>query len=130
MRERVGLTLRARLHFGMEAERLVAQPALDNFFQSDKGAAANEKNVCRVDREELLMRMFATALRRHVGDSTFEDFQQRLLHAFTRYVAGNRRVLVLAANLVDLVDVDDALLGALNVAVGRLQKFENDVLDV
>ncbi len=37
---------------------------------------------------------------------------------------------VLATDLVDLVDVDNALLRAFDVAVGRLQEFENDVLDV
>ena len=47
-----------------------------------------------------------------------------------RDVAGDGGVLVLAADLVDLVDVDDALLGAGHVAVGGLQKLENDVLDI
>jgi hypothetical protein len=28
------------------------------------------------------MRMLAAALRRNVGDSSFENFQQRLLHTF------------------------------------------------
>ena len=60
----------------------------------------------------------------------FEDLQQRLLDAFARDVAGDRRVLVLAADLVDLVDVDDALLALLDVAAGRLQQLEDDVLDV
>ena len=114
----------------MEAERLVAQPSLDHFFQSDERAAADEKNVGRVDREEFLVRMFASALRRNVGDRAFENLQQRLLHAFTGNVARDRRVLILAANLVDFVDVDDALLRAFDVAVRRLQEFENDVLDV
>ena len=57
-------------------------------------------------------------------------FKQRLLHTFARHVAGDRRVLVLATNLVDFVDVDNALLRALDVAVRGLQEFENDVLNV
>ena len=60
----------------------------------------------------------------------FEDLQERLLHAFTGDVARDRRVLILATNLVDLVDIDDALLRAFDVAVRGLQQFENDVLDV
>ena len=36
----------------------------------------------------------------------------------------------LRRNLVDLVDVDDAALRALDVVVGRLQQLEDDVLDV
>ena len=57
---------------------------------------------------EFLVRMLASALRRNVGDRAFEDLQQRLLHAFAGDVARDRRVLVLAADLVDFVDVDDA----------------------
>ena len=55
---------------------------------------------------------------------------KRLLHAFAGDVAGDGGVLVLAADLVDFVDVDDALLGAGDVAVGGLQQLEDDVLDV
>ena len=33
-------------------------------------------------------------------------------------------------NLVDLVDIDDAALGALDIVVGRLQQLEDDVLHV
>jgi hypothetical protein len=39
-------------------------------------------------------------------------------------------ILVLAADLVDLVDVDDPLLALLDVAASRLQQLEDDVLDV
>ena len=35
-----------------------------------------------------------------------------------------------AGNLVDLVDIDDAALRALDVVVGGLQQLEDDVLDV
>src|SRR5205823_8433851 len=99
-----------RLHVGLEAERLLAGAPLDLLLEADEGAAADEEDVGRVDLEEFLMRMLAAALRRHVRDGAFEDLQQRLLDAFTRDVAGDRGVLVLPADLVDLVDVDDALL--------------------
>src|SRR5438105_13318270 len=114
----------------METERFISQPALDNFLQSNKRAATDEENVGRIDREELLMRMLAAALWRNVGNRAFQNFQQRLLHAFTGHVAGDRRVLVFPADLVDLIDVDDALLRALDVAVGCLKKFQDNVLDV
>ena len=119
-----------RLHVGLEAERLLADAPLDQLVETDERAAADEEDVGRVDLEELLVRVLAAALRRHVGDRAFEDLQQRLLDAFARDVAGDRRVLVLAADLVDLVDVDDALLALLDVAAGGLQQLEDDVLDV
>src|SRR2546429_7225171 len=130
MRQRVSLPLRSGFHLGVETERLVTQAPLDNLLQPDKCAAANEKNVRSVDREEFLVWMLAAALGRNVGDRSFQNLQERLLHTFARNVAGDRRVFVLAANLVDLVDVDYALLRAFDVAVGGLKKFQDDVLDV
>src|ERR1041385_183694 len=114
----------------MKTERLVAHAFLDHFLEPDECTATDNQEVRRIDGEELLMRMLAATLRRNVRDSSFENLQQCLLHAFTRNVASDRGVFVLATNFVDLVDIDDALLGALNVAVGGLQKFEDDVLDV
>jgi len=43
---------------------------------------------------------------------------------------GDGGILVLAADLVDFVDVDDALLGAIHVAVGGLQQLEDDVFHI
>ena len=74
--------------------------------------------------------MLAPALRRHGGDGAFHDLQQRLLHALARHVAGDRGVVRLAADLVDLVDIDDAALRPLDIVVGGLQQLQDDVLDV
>ena len=93
-------------------------------------AAADEEDVRRVDREELLVRVLATALRRHRGHRPLEDLEQRLLHALARHVARDRRVVRLARDLVDLVDVDDPGLGLLDVEVRGLDQLEEDVLDV
>jgi len=46
------------------------------------------------------------------------------LHAFTGNVSSDGGVFVFAANLVDFINVDDALLCAFDVAVGSLQKLE------
>ena len=115
---------------GHEADALLADAPLDDLLQAGEGAAADEQHVGRVDREELLLRVLAPALRRHVGDRALEDLEQRLLHALARDVARDRGVLGLAGDLVDLVDVDDAVLGALDVEVGGLDELEEDVLDV
>src|SRR5262249_50103739 len=93
----------------------------NDLLQPREGAAADEQDVGGVDLQELLLRMLAAALRRHGSYRAFHDLQERLLHAFARYVAGDRRVVGLAADLVDLVDIDDAALGALDIVVGRLQ---------
>ncbi len=74
--------------------------------------------------------MLTAALRRHARLGALEDLQQRLLHAFAAHVSGDRRVLALARDLVDLVDVDDAGLRLLDVVVGGLDQLQQDVLDV
>src|ERR1044071_1069243 len=74
--------------------------------------------------------MLAAALRRDGGDRTLQYLEQRLLHALARHIARDGRVVGLARDLVDLVDVDDAALRALDVVVRALQKLEDDVLDV
>jgi hypothetical protein len=74
--------------------------------------------------------VLAPALRRHRGGRALEDLEQRLLHALAGDVARDRRVVGLARDLVDLVDVDDPGLGLLDVEVGRLDQLQEDVLDV
>ena len=63
-------------------------------------------------------------------DRALDQLQERLLHAFARHVARDRRVVALARDLVDLVDVDDAALRLLDVVVALLQQLLDDVLDV
>ena len=74
--------------------------------------------------------MLAPALRRHRSDGAFHDFQQSLLHAFARHVAGDGRVVGLAGDLIDLVDIHDSALRAFHVVFRRLQQLEDDVFDV
>ncbi len=76
------------------------------------------------------MRMLAAALRWHRGDGSFQDLEESLLDSFAAHVAGDRRVLGLAGDLVDLVDVHDARLGAFHVVVGGLDELQQDVLDI
>ena len=115
---------------GAEPDALVAGAALDDPLDPGEGAAADEEDVGGVDLDELLVGVLAPALRRHRRGGALQDLEQRLLHAFARHVAGDRGVLGLAGDLVDLVDVDDAGLGLLDVVVGGLDQLEEDVLDV
>src|SRR5574339_368813 len=55
-----------------------AEPPGDLLVEPDERAAADEEDVGRVDLEELLVRVFAPALGRHVGHRALQDLQQRL----------------------------------------------------
>src|SRR5439155_23909798 len=102
------------------ADGVLADAAGDDLVETGEGAAADEEDVRRVDREELLVRVLATTLRGHGSDRPLEDLEECLLHALTRDIARDRRVVGLARDLVDLVDVDDPRLGLLDVEVGGL----------
>src|SRR5205807_8948920 len=90
----------------------------------------NKQNIGRIDGRKFLVRMLAAALWRNVGYGAFQDLEQSLLHTFARNITRDRRILVLAPDLIDLIDVDNALLTALHVPIGILQQPQNDVLHV
>src|ERR1700736_5411915 len=125
-----GAAVFRRQHLGGEADRRRAPARRDDLLQPRERAAADEEDVGGVDLQEFLLRMLAAALRRNRGNRALHDLQQRLLHALARDVAGDRRGVGFAADLVDFVDIDDAALRPLDIIVGRLQQLENDVLDV
>ena len=115
---------------GAEADALAPGPRTDDVLEPREGAGHDEEHVGGVDLDEFLVRVLASALRRDRGHGALEDLQERLLHALARNVPGNGGVLALARDLVDLIDVDDALLGLFDVIVGGLDEFEEDVLNV
>ena len=115
---------------GAEADGRALAAAGDDPLEAREGAAADEQDVRGVDLQELLLRVLAAALGRHGGDGAFHDLQERLLHALARDVAGDRGVVRLAGDLVDLVDIDDAALRPLDIVVGGLEQLEDDVLHV
>ena len=114
----------------VKPDAVVAEAALDDLLDPGEGPAADEEDVRGVDLDELLVGVLAAPLRRHRRGGALQDLEQRLLHALAGDVAGDRRVLALAGDLVDLVDVDDPGLGLLDVVVGGLDQLEEDVLDV
>src|SRR5690606_23477717 len=115
---------------GAEADAPLADPVGDDVLEPGEGAGADEEDVRGVELDELLVGVLAPTLGRYRRHRALEDLEEGLLDALARHVAGDGGVLRLAADLVDLVDVDDALLGPLDVVVGGLQELEEDVLDV
>src|SRR5690606_9128046 len=113
-----------------EADAFLSCSGRDDFFQPSKGASNNEQDVSGVELNEILMRMLASTLRWYCGDGTFENLQQSLLNAFTGNVSGDRRVLALARNLVDLVKVNNASIGLLDIIVSSLEQLEEDIFSV
>jgi len=84
-----GSTVFRRNYLGAEADRGRPPARRDDLLEPIEGAAAYEQDVSGVDLQELLLRMLASALRRHRRDRAFHDLEQRLLHALARDVAGD-----------------------------------------
>ena len=103
---------------------------LDDLVDALERSAAHEQYVVRANLEEVLVGVLPPALRWDVSDAALDDLEQRLLHALTGDVASNRRVRALSSYLVDLVDVDDTVLGTSDVEVRRLYESEKYVLYV
>ena len=115
---------------GAEAHRLARDPPADDVVEADESAAADEQDIGGIDLQEFLLRMLAAALGRDARHRALDNLEQGLLHAFAGDVAGDRRVVALARDLVDFVDINDAALAALDIVIGVLQQRQDDVLDV
>src|SRR6266850_5167796 len=117
-------------HVRAEADAALLGAAADDLFKAVERSAADEQDVGGVHLHEVLVGMLAAALRRHGRDRPLDQLQQRLLHALAGNVPGDRRVVGLARDLVDLVDIDDAALRLVHVVVAVLEQLLDDVLHV
>ena len=115
---------------GVKAHALVAHAIGDDLVQTHKGTTADEQDVGRIDLQQLLLGMLAAAGGRNAGHRALKNLKQRLLNTLARNIASDGEVLGLAGNLVDLIDIDDAHLRALNVAIGSIDELKQDVLHV
>src|SRR5438093_6853049 len=117
-------------HVRTEADAALFGAAADDLFQAVERSPADEQDVRGVHLHEVLVGMLAPALRRHRRDRPFDQLQERLLHAFAGDVPGDRGIVGLARDLVDLVDVDDAALRLVDVVIAVLEELLDDVLHV
>ena len=76
------------------------------------------------------MRMLTPSLRGHRCDGSLKNLQQRLLHSLAGNIAGDRWVLRLARYFIDLINVDNAGLGLLDVEICCLDQLQENVLHV
>ena len=58
--------------------------------------------------------------RRNQDIGTLQEFQQTLLYTFTADIAGDGRIITLAGDLIDLVDINDTAFSGRNIVVTYL----------
>ena len=103
---------------------------LDNGLDAIESAAANEEDIPGIDIEQVLLGMLPPALGGDAGDGPLQDFQQRLLDPLSRHIPGDGNVGFFPADLVDLINVDDAPFGPGNIKVTGLEQPQEDVLHI
>src|SRR5207245_9349365 len=67
-------------HLGAEPDGALADPFADGLVHHGARTAADEADVRRIDREALLVRVHASALRRYGAAAPARDLPPRLLH--------------------------------------------------
>jgi len=117
-------------HLGAKTDAALDRTIADDLVEPLKRAAANEQDIGGIDLRHFLVRMLASAMRRHGSHRTFDNLEQRLLHAFARHIARDRRVFALARDLVDFVDEHNAALGFFDIVIALSQELGDDVLDI
>ena len=108
---------------GTEADGSIVllQALLDDLVDADEGTADDEEDVRRVHLDGRRLGVLALAARGELDHGALQHLQQGLLHALVARVGRDGVVRAgLAGNLVELVEVDDAVFGLLDVLVGRV----------
>ena len=127
-------------HLAAEADLLLAEALLDDLIQAVEGAADDEEDVPGIEGALLLLAGAAVVLDgldlgdRVVGHlqvhfGLFHGFEQGPLHpgaGDVRPAPGVRR----GGDLVDFVDIDDAVLGQFQVIAGGVNQVPHQVFHV
>ena len=83
-----------------------------------------------IHRNHLLVGVLAAALGRHIHNRALKQLEESLLYTLATDVAGNRRIVTLAGNLVNLVNENDTALSLLHIVVGNLEQTCKNTLDI
>ena len=117
---------KTRLGFDIcsKPDGFLSDPVFDDLFKPVESAATDEQNIGGVHLDELLVRVLAAALRRHIGHRTLQNLQQRLLNALAADIAGDRRIVGPAGDLIDFININDTALRQFEIVVRILQQFQ------
>ncbi len=96
---------------------------MNNLLQAVESPATDKENVGSVDLHKLLVRVLAPPLGWNAGYRPFKNFQQRLLNPFSGDITGNGGIVSLAGDFINLIYIDDPLLGLFDIVIGSLDKL-------
>ena len=129
--DKIGLTLIKTLsNMRVKPDTLLTDTIRNNLIETNKGSTTDKEDVGGVNVDKFLLRMLAAACWRHARFSSLQNLQERLLNSLTGNISGNGEVFCLTSNFVNLVDVNNANLRALNVSVSRRDEFQKNVFNI
>ena len=74
--------------------------------------------------------MLSSSLRRNAGNCALQDLKKRLLDTLTGYISCDGRILRLSCYLVDLINVDNAVLRTVNIIISCLNDLQQNILHI
>ena len=74
--------------------------------------------------------MLASSLRWHIHNATLKKLEHCLLHTLSRHISGDRRIVALTSDLIDLVDEHDSSLSSCNIIICLLEKTRENALHI
>ena len=114
----------------VKANSLFTNTISNNLIQANKSATTDEQDIGGINVNKLLLRVLTASCWRNTSNRTLKNLQKCLLNAFTGDITSNREVLGLASNLINLIDVDNTYLSALNIAICGSNELKQDILDI
>ena len=110
------------LQFRVKSHRcLLLEPLFDDLFQVRKCTAADKEDVLRIYRSQRHHSILAVRSHGHLHLTSFQKLEHPLLNRLSAHIP-----LVgvpFLRDLVDLIDKDDPLLGALHIVVRSGKEF-------
>src|SRR3989344_4760555 len=108
------------LCMGVESDGAFPEPLCDHFVEMDKRASDKKEDILCVDFDVLLVRVLAPSFWGDICNGSFNNFEKRLLHPFSRYVSGDRDIRSGFADFINFIDIDNAKLCFGDIIVGCL----------
>ena len=114
----------------MESKGFGAKAAVNDLIETKESSSADEEDVLGIDLDVFLLRMLASTLRWNTAGRPLQDLEKGLLDPFSGNIPGDRGAVRLTADLVNLIDINNADLGLLHIVVRILKKPQHNVLHI
>ena len=118
------------MDLGLKTHGFTPDSVPDYLIQAVESAAANKEYIACIHLDKVLLGMFPAPFGRNVRHGSLYYLQKGLLDPLAGHIAGNGRAVQFPGDLVDFINVYDALTCGLNVIIGHLNQVQDDIFHV